>query len=607
MKVLFQPSQVKWEGEPGESLLVIAEKAGVLVDGSCGGTGLCGKCKVRIISGRCNPLTEAEAALTSQEIARGYRLACKTIPEEDLVVELGGAHKGSGRKKSMAILPEGFTPCPAVRKQYFTVAKPTFQDQRSDLNRVLDALGPEELYVDDRLLPQLHKAVTKKKNGITAVMDGRRILALEDGDTTDRCYGLAVDIGTTTVVGMLWDLISGENIAVAARTNPQSLYGADVISRIQYCSEAEDHLGRMQRKVVDSINDMIAEMTLESGVDAASVYDMTVVGNTTMSHLFLGIPPQPLAKSPFAPVFCSAQDRTAQEIGIRVNPLANVHLLPNIAGHVGSDISSVMLATELRRRKGLCLAIDIGTNGEILLSRDGEVLACSTAAGPAFEGAEIFMGMRAAEGAIERVSVKDGELVIGTIEDCVPVGICGSGLIDAVACLLECGIVDAAGRMRSREEAFVLGTAPAIAERITQHEGKPAFILAETAEGTPVILTQNDIREVQLAKGAIRAGAATMLRMLGESEEALTEVILAGAFGNYIDKHSAAAIGLLPDVPPEKIRAVGNAAGAGACMALLSQESRKTVDDWVRDITHVELSCSEIFQDEYIQAMGFPR
>ncbi len=607
MKILFQPNQVLWEAAPGETILQAAEKANVLIDGSCAGSGTCGKCKVRIISGQCSGLTESEEKrLTPEELRLGYRLACKTIPEDDLVVELPGIHKGSSRKKNMAALPADFTFDPVVKKKRIQVEKASMKNQKSDHDRLLEAVGPEAC-LDPNLMGSIHKLTKRSANKLTAVLSGSRIMALEAGDTTDVCYGLAVDIGTTTVVAMLWDLVNCKNVAVSARTNPQSIYGADVVSRIGYCNEAEDHLEKMHRKVIDCINDMIEEMTVAAAIQTENIYDVTVVGNTTMSHLFLNVHPQPLARTPFAPVFCQAQDRLAKDLKLHVNALANVHFLPNIAGHVGADISSVLLATGLKTKKGVYVAIDIGTNGEILLSDNGRILACSTAAGPAFEGAQIYMGMRAADGAIEKVEIGEDDILIRTIEDEPAIGICGSGLIDAVACLLQSGVVDPAGRMLNKVQAQRSGVMPKIADRIIEHDNKPAVILAFGENGHPIILTQDDIREVQLAKGAIRAGVTTMMRLLGITDGNLNQVLLAGAFGNYINKASAARIGLLPGIPEEHVISVGNAAGVGACMALLSGKHRKLVDDQVKDIEHVELSCNDIFQDEYIMAMGFPR
>lgn len=606
MILLFQPDNKKCEIEREENLLSGAEKAGVLIDGSCGGAGICGKCKIRVISGTVSPLTEKEKEILSEEeLKKGYRLACLTYPVDDLVLELPGTHKGSSRKKDMAALPEGFEPEPLITKIHRKVKRPSMKDQRSDFDRIEDTFEIHNRKIDRELLGRIHGVLDEKRGDVTGVFRENRLIALEAGDTEDFSYGMAFDIGTTTVVAMLWDLKKAEVLGVTARTNPQSIYGADVISRIQYCNEGEDHLANMQQKILDCFRDMIGELCETCQVESAAIYDITVVGNTTMSHLFLGVHPKSLARTPFAPVFCHSVDVPAKELRLGVNPGANVCFLPNIAGHVGADISAVLLATGLKEKKGANIAIDIGTNGEILLEKDGQLYACSTAAGPAFEGAAIYMGMRAADGAIEKVKIEDGKLYIHTIEDAPPLGICGSGLIDAVAQLLEAGIVLPTGRMLTGKEALEAGIAPELAGKIIQNDQIPAFVLAEREDGDPIILTQQDIREVQLAKGAIYAGMKTMMKMAGVEIEDLNSIILAGAFGNYIDKKSALKIGLLPDVGEEKILSVGNAAGAGACMALLSKTSRELVKSLVKEVTHVELSVNMDFQEEYMIAMNF--
>ena len=579
----------------GKTILETARETGIPIEAACGGRGKCGKCKVKLLKGQCSPLHEDERLLlTEQEIAEGYRLACRAVPLGDVEIEFPEKRKGSEHKKGMAALPEGFIPCPAVKKVYAKLPKPTFEDQRSDFTRVTEAVGAAPHHT---LLNTL-SPISRSKKGFTAAISDGQIIALEEGDTTSSCYGLALDIGTTTAVAMLWDLSTCECIGTAARTNPQSLYGADVISRIQHCTMSDSGLEQLQSAITNCVNEMIQGLCRQHSTDPLHIYRIAAVGNTTMGHLFLGIDPKPLARSPFAPVFVEGQWRKAYELGIKANPLSDVCFLPHMAGHVGADITGVLLSTGIKEKQGTFLAIDIGTNGEILLSHNGTVLTCSTAAGPAFEGACIHMGMRAADGAIERVRVEKGDIFVSTIGNKPAVGICGSGLIDAVSCLVKLGAVDASGRMMSADEAAHLP--PHIAARITEHSGKPAFIL-----GDDVILTQQDIREVQLAKGAIRAGAETLMQFIGLTAGDLDGVLLAGAFGSYIDKLSALEIGLLPDVPPEKVSSVGNAAGAGASMALLSEDCRTKAEVLAAEVKHIELSANPMFQEKYIEAMGF--
>lgn len=612
MVIWFQPDNKKCEVTKEDNLLFAAEKAGAALDGACGGVGTCGKCKIKVISGEVSGITEEEKKLlTEKERQEGYRLACKTKPLGNLVIELPERRKDSERKKDMAILPENFLPEPVIKKVYKKVKRASMQEQRSDCDRIQAAFEMEDMKIDRTLLSKIHGVLEEERGDVTAVFSGNKMIGLEAGDTTNDCYGLAVDIGTTTVVGMLWDIRRTKLIEVTARTNPQSIFGADVISRIQFCNEDESHLARMQEAVIQCINEMIKEMTLRSGIRTKNIYEAVVVGNTTMSHLFLGVHPGSLARTPFAPVFCHCIDTPAKELSLFINEGANVCFLPNIAGHVGADLSAVLLATGLKEKEGANIVIDIGTNGEILLEKDGEILACSTAAGPAFEGASITMGMRAADGAIEKVSIESEEnnrvktIRVKTIGNVPPEGICGSGLIDGIACLLQMGIIDKTGRMITEQEALEAGIVPELAERVIVREKGLAYILDYKQTGEPVVITQQDIREVQLAKGAICAGMKTMMKMLQIKEQELNHIYLAGAFGNYIDKKSALAIGLLPDVPEEKIQPIGNAAGAGACMALLSGASRKLVKSLAQEVKHVELSMNMDFQEEYLKAMNF--
>jgi uncharacterized 2Fe-2S/4Fe-4S cluster protein (DUF4445 family) len=404
---------------------------------------------------------------------------------------------------------------------------------------------------------------------------------------------------------MLWDLRNADSVGAVARTNPQSAYGADVISRIMYCGREEGNLGKMQQLITDCFNDIVREFEEEHGIDPKTINKVTAVGNTTMSHLLLGIDPQSLALAPFSPGFTGPVTKKAKELNLIIDENAQVNVLPNIAGHVGSDIVAVLLSSGLSSMEGANLAIDIGTNGEIVLANSGKVLACSTAAGPAFEGACIQHGMRAATGAIEGVKIQDGEVILSVIGDEKPVGICGSGLIDCVAELLKAGIVTEKGNLLSREEAEKAGLPDSLSKRLLGGENGKIFILYTDDEGHEIHITQKDIREVQLAKGAIRAGVQIMMQELGLEDSRLNNVFLAGAFGNYIKKESALTIGLLPAVSRDKVISIGNAAGAGACMALLSKSSLEEANRLAEEVNHIELAEHPDFQKVYLQAMYF--
>jgi uncharacterized 2Fe-2S/4Fe-4S cluster protein (DUF4445 family) len=431
-------------------------------------------------------------------------------------------------------------------------------------------------------------------------------MALEAGDTTASSYGIAFDIGTTTVAGMLWDFNRGVMLGAVAKTNPQTAFGADVISRIQAAQENPQNLESLQASIKDCLNTIIKDFKTNYDIDEDHIYEVTIVGNTTMSHLLLGVDPTSLAQAPFAAVFCRACDFTGQAFSLDVNPLAEVHLLPNIAGHVGSDIVGVLLATDLMRRKGLHLAIDVGTNGEILLAKDGQVLACSTAAGPAFEGAHIQSGMRASEGAIEQIQIASGEVRLQVIGNHKPMGICGSGLIDGIAQLLLAGLVDQTGRLMDQAAAIKANLPETLIKRLRDGEKGREFVLYTGGPARDVVITQKDIREVQLAKGAIASGILIMLNSLQASAGELDSISLAGAFGNYIRRESALRIGLFPEIPMDKIISVGNAAGTGACMALLSPSSRLEAELQSSLVKHIELAVCGDFQTEFIKAMSFP-
>lgn len=603
--VTFLPQLVVEQASENELLLSVAERAGVLIDASCNGMGTCGVCKVKVECADPADFDEHELErLGDAERAAGYRLACRFPVMGDCVVTVPSIHGGSDRKKRMVRLPEGFSAGGRVRLRSVKVPKAKMDYQVNDVERLREALGMQELEVPFDLLDGLHRELSSKRGQVTAAIDGNLLTCVEAGQVGD-CYGVAFDIGTTTVVGMLWDLQTAQLAGVATRTNYQSLYGADVISRIAFCMAEEGNLAVLQSKVMACCNDIVEELCAAAGIDARRIVDAVLDGNTTMAHLALGVSPESMSRTPFAPVFREAQDARADAIGLRINPRAKVHFLPIIAGHVGSDIVGMMLAADLEKLSGCHVAIDIGTNGEVVAVKGGRMLCCSTAAGPAFEGATIGCGMRAAPGAIEEVVFGEDGVAIKVIDGEAPVGICGSGLIDAVAQLLEWGIVDESGKMRTRGECLDACVPRALADLVEGEGLEVRFVLASGGEGGDVVISQNDIREVQLAKGAILAGIQTLMKELGMGEDDIDTVMLAGAFGNYIKRESALRIGLLPQVGVERVVPIGNAAGVGCCMALLSGEERVRAQRIAGATGHIELSRNEDFQDFYITAMTF--
>ena len=422
----------------------------------------------------------------------------------------------------------------------------------------------------------------------------------------EKRYGVAFDIGTTTVVGILWNLNENRLMDMISKTNPQSRFGADVISRIAYTDGKPENLRDMQNLIIGCCNEMLDAFSEHHRFQKEWIRKSTVVGNTTMSHLFLGIDPSTLARSPFKAGFSGPVTKTAREMGLHMNDAAEILILPNIAGHVGSDIVGVLIASGIKKKPGVTFAIDIGTNGEIVLGGKGSLLACSTAAGPAFEGAGIYQGMRAAEGAIEKVGILGGKVDIKVIGGKEPKGICGSGLIDAIAVMLEAEVLNFKGNLKTKEEALNGGLHPDLANRLRKGPHGNEFVLAWGDGGEDIVVNQKDVRAVQLAKGAVFGGIRILLDSLGTESSKVDEILLAGAFGSYIDVKNALRIGLLPDVGEKRIRHIGNAAGTGACMALLSEKAKREAILQAGEVEHVELALHPDFEKQFLAGMYFP-
>lgn len=417
--------------------------------------------------------------------------------------------------------------------------------------------------------------------------------------STDKIFGVAVDIGTTTVVAKLIDMTNGQCLAIQAALNPQTRYGDDVISRINY-AQTDDNLAELHETIIDCINELTAKLCNQASIDTKQIYEMCVVGNTTMNHIFLKLPVRQLGQAPYKAFSVDAHDVPAAESGLQINPSGNIHTADNIAGFVGSDTTAVALAVDINSAQDLTLVVDIGTNGELVLGTADKLYAASCAAGPALEGARISCGSRAVEGAIQAVVVNDNDDIdFDVIGNCPPHSICGSGLIDAVAVLLDLGIINQTGRFVEPEK-LQDELPPANLSRIIEQGGQPAFRLADK-----VILTQQDIRELQLAKAAIRAGIKLLQKKIGLEDDRLKQILLAGAFGNYIRRESALRIGLLPAVPLERIHFVGNAASSGAQMLLLSSQARTQAKELARKIEYIEIAHQPDFQTVFADFMLF--
>ncbi len=607
-KIVFIPQNKEITVESGTNLLKAADQAGLYVEGDCAGKGTCGKCKVKIVKGDGGNPTKAEQKhLSEKELSEGWILSCQKKAKEDLTIEVPVQKAAYLRKTTLAGGVEDMEADPMVEKIAVKLSRPAVKDQTADLERLLQQLEREDLSVELRELSKLPGMLRDNNYSVTAAIIGKRIISIEPGDTSDQLYGIAFDFGTTTIMGSLLDLQKAEVIAVAAATNPQNIYGADVISRINYASEGEDELKMLQKKVIEAANEIISDLLKQTKVAKDRVYEIVAVGNTTMSHLFMGVDPTYLAPAPFIPAYSRALEVEASELNLTINPAGRVIFLPNIAGYVGSDTLGVILATEMDQNSSDCAAIDIGTNGELVLAANGRLMACSTAAGPAFEGAQIKQGMRASAGAVEAVQYIDNDFKISTIDDAPARGICGSGLIDAAAALVDAGLINATGKLINPEE-----NPDQVPEkfktRLKQAEGGMEFILVsggDSESGEDIVLSQSDLRELQLAKGAIYAGLKILLKEAELKENDLDKILLAGAFGNYVRKESALTIGLLPQLSPEKIVAVGNAAGDGSRMALASKKVRERAFGLPEIVEHLELSTRQDFQEIFVDALKF--
>jgi len=604
-RVLFLPERVESTVSAGTTLLEAASAVHVPIDAPCGDRGVCGKCRVQhsaldtqhsaILE---SPTLAERSSLSAEELAEGWRLACQARVCGDVVVQV------PERALQSAVVPlSEVRPRPNVRKLHLRIPGPTLEDPASDLTRLRRALAERGLEpVVDLPVPRELPGVLQAASGsVTAVLVGDHLATVEAGDTTARLHGLAVDLGTTSVVAILVDLVGGGVLGIESRLNGQANHGADVVSRITHAS-SPDGLRELQSEAARTINACLEALLEKSGVDRREIYEAVVVGNTCMNHLLLGIDPASLGRAPYQPAVTDPVDCRASDLGLEINPNGGVYTLPNVAGFVGSDTVAVILATGMHRSDQVRLAIDLGTNGEMVLGNRDRLLACSTAAGPAFEGARISCGMRATQGAIERVWIDRGEVKLQVIGGGGALGLCGSGLLDAVAQMAGAGLLNGSGRLLAPDSPRLTLT-PGLARRLVDGEGGRSFLLARRGR-RPVLLTQRDIRELQLAKGAIRAGISILLKEYGIGEEDIAEILLAGAFGSFISPASARAIGLIPPLPLDRITAVGNAAGQGALMALLSTELRQEAVRIARSVGYIELSASPDFSAQFMEAMG---
>lgn len=587
-------SDRRFKVNPGTNLLTALQDAGFQLPSSCGGNGTCGECKVQIERGNLPPSETERANFSTKELKRGWRLACQQQVNTDLAIRLPERAEAHESKTLLALGMENVDLDPDIQQCLLDWPSPGRKDQRPDTQRLADACNAE-LEFPLSILRKIPLETRKSDRQLTLIKESSgRAIDLLAGDHTDAFYGIAFDIGTTTVAGYLLNLSGGKQTDVRSLPNPQQRYGADVISRIKHARECEGGLRDLQTAIVDALNKMIEGFP----IPAEKIFKISVVGNPTILHLLAGIDPTNIDQSPYIPVLKSTVSTRANNLDLNIPDQAPVHLLPALSGFVGSDSLAGALATGVHRSERVQLLIDFGTNGEIILADSKRILAASAAAGPAFEAANVKQGMVARKGAISHVQMSRSEVEVEIIGDQeTPQGFCGSGLVDAVGELLKQGLVAAEGN-------FVRENSHPLSRRLIEYQGSTAFILEDSTP--PILVTQSDVRELQLAKAAIRAGVETLMDEMNVSHDDIDDVYLAGAFGNDLRKENVLRLGVVPVLSPEKISSVGNAAGQGCKLSLASKQKHAELEEIARKARHLELSFQSDFSERFTKAMRFP-
>jgi uncharacterized 2Fe-2S/4Fe-4S cluster protein (DUF4445 family) len=602
--VNFQPIGKRVSVSASQTLLSAAQGAGIDIASICGGIGSCNSCKIRLINGSLTLQTlEEEAIFTAAELDSGYRLACQSYPQSDLTVEIPPDSLTAPQRLQVEGQELAVQIDPAVIPIVIDIPEPTINDLRADTIRVVDALilfgRIPPFYFAPSVLEELSPILRQNEWHVSLAMRKSSIIAVLPPSLP--LLGLAVDVGTTKLAAYLCDLSTGTVLAKGSAMNPQTAFGEDVISRISYSTTAPDGRKTLQRRLVETLNQLIQNLCMQAGgpaqpVTSEQIVDAVVVGNTAMHHLFSGLPVHQLGVAPYVPAVSESLEIDACRLGLAIAPGSKIYLPPNIAGYVGADHVAMLLATGIAIASKTTIALDIGTNTEISLLHDGEIISCSCASGPAFEGAHIQAGMRAAPGAIERVQVIHGELRTQTIDNLPPIGICGSGILDAIACMQQLGAMDQRGSLIPDHPL------------IRQADHSRCFVLIDRSKsgtGQDLVITRKDVNEIQLAKGAIRTGIEVLLEIAGIPSHAIEEFIIAGAFGTYINIPSAIQIGMFPLLPLDRFHQVGNAAGAGARQMLISIGQRSIADDIARRVKYIELSTYPNFTRLFSNSLFF--
>ncbi|MBN2146169.1 MAG: DUF4445 domain-containing protein [Anaerolineales bacterium] len=590
----FEPIGRRVSCASGDTVLDVAQRAGIVLNATCGGEGVCGRCIIRVMAGQVSGYTPAENDLLGDELLQsGLRLACQTVILGDVRIHILSESLVTAQRTQTEGMNLPVALAPAISAVDVQLPPPHLGDLRSDASRLRDTLGMQDLDIPLPVLSTLSTDLRARNFHSTAFLRGHSVVALRPASTPP--LGLAVDLGTTKLAAYLVHLATGETLAAAGVMNPQIAFGEDVIARISHAINKSEGGEQLRLAVIDALNNLARDLCVQTNHSMLDIADAVIVGNTAMHHLLLGLPVRQLGLAPYVPAESAALDVRARECGLDFAPGTSIHLLPNIAGYVGADHVAMLLGSGMLEHTGIVLGMDIGTNTEISLIANGKHYACSTASGPAFEGAHIRHGMRAAPGAIEKVLIRGEQVKFQTIDNQPPVGLCGSGILDLVAQMRKAGIITTRGSFDASSAHL----------RLRRGDQGLEFVLLSAAEnhGAEITFSRKDVNEIQLAKGAMRTGVNILLHTAGVEEKDIDTVIIAGAFGTYLDVQSGIEIGMFPHLERRRFVQVGNAAGTGARMALISLEKRQQAIEIARRANYIELTTEKAFPSLFVKSL----
>lgn len=598
MSLLYDGDK-SYKFEVGRNLLDIIQSNNLGMESPCGGKGLCGKCKVKVLSGNINPLTNEEFKFLSRdEIDNKVRLGCLVYPEGDIHIEFLDKKNTNHKILSDGYMPN-FEKNPLLRKEVYYIEKPTL-DNNIPYEEILEKHFKCDFKDDYYLLKDIPNIFECEK--CTGVYIGEKLIGIESNDTQDKLYSVAIDIGTTTVVCSLIDVKSKCEISSESEINPQKEYGLDVLSRIHFIKNKENGLETLHKLIINCINDLIKKLCSKNSINESNIYEVSIAANTTMMHVLLNINPMSIGKSPYSPTFVKSKNIRSKDLGIEISKFGSVYLLPGVSSYIGADIVAGVCVSNLKETDKNVLFIDIGTNGEMVLSKKGELVSCSCAAGPALEGMNISCGMRAGDGAIENIKIGH-EININTIGNQQPVGICGSGIVDAISELARVKLIGKTGRIAKKDAVKDNEKISHLSEYIVDENKKRRFIISKLDK--EISITQEDIRQVQLAKGAILSGIYALADQVNMEINELDEVIIAGQFGKHLSIESLVGVGIIPKELKDRITYIGNSSKTGAIMSLLSKDIRKNMDFIASDINYFELSTKEGYERLFTDCLKF--